>query len=310
MFSVIISTYNRAHLLRPALESVLKQDFDRQRYEIIVVDNNSTDSTRSVVEELTTAHPHIRMAYLFEKEQGLSPARNAGARAAKGEILAFMDDDSEAAPGWLSALMEVYRMDEAIVSVGGRILPEWIGGKPEWLPPIAETINRLDMGEEPIEFVLPLHPFGGNLSVKRTVMQRLGGFSTALGRKKAGYLSNEEKDFYFRLHKHRLGKVLYAPAAVVMHKAFRSKITRRYLMGRFYWQGISDAICEQEAHSPGRAALLATALRRAGGTIRKGARLIPKMLSGEREAYLNDAIVISHEIGQCRQEIVGALLPR
>jgi len=310
IFSVIISTYNRASLLRSAVSSVLNQDFDRQRYEIIVVDNNSTDATRSVVEELINANPQARITYLFEKEQGLSAARNAGARAAEGEILAFIDDDSEAEPGWLAALQEAYLTDESAASVGGKILPEWIGGKPEWFPQIAETINSLDMGEEPTEFVFPMHPFGGNLSVRKTVMERLGGFSTALGRKKRGYLSNEEKDFYSRLERLGPGKVLYAPEAVVMHKAFRLRLTRRYLLGRFYWQGISEAICEQEANSPRRTALLISGLKRAGEIFRNGIRLIPRVLSGKPETYLNDVVRLSCEIGYCRQEIVGAFFPK
>ncbi|MBI5117418.1 glycosyltransferase [Candidatus Poribacteria bacterium] len=305
--SVIISTYNRAGMLERAMLSVLCQDFDANRFELIVVDNNCTDSTKEVVCRVKDTHKAHVIQYLVEPVQGLSAARNAGVGAATGELVAFMDDDSEAEPGWLSELWRVYHAFPDAASVGGRILPEWVGGRPDWLPPVAETLSRLDLGEEIKEIPFPSHPFGGNLSVRKDAFERVGGFSIALGRKKKGYLSNEEKDFYHRLAEAGCGRVFYAPKAIVFHKVFRDKITPRYLLSRFYWQGVSDAICEYQMNRPGRSRLFGNALTRIGKILKVTYQLVRRDILGERGETLTTVIVLAYELGQLRQEICAVI---
>ena len=98
--SLVIATYNRAEQLMTTLESVVGQSFDSQRWECVVVDNNSSDSTRERIEAFVRDHATQNFRYVFEPEQGLSAARNAGIRASRGEIIAFIDDDERIVEGF------------------------------------------------------------------------------------------------------------------------------------------------------------------------------------------------------------------
>ena len=122
--SVIVPTLNRSASLHQTLVSVLTQAFPASDFEVIVVDNGSKDSTRAAVETLQTDHPNLRLRYIYEPEPGLLSGRHRGALEASGEILAFTDDDIEAAPGWLAAIASSFD-DPLVHLVGGRNLPKY-----------------------------------------------------------------------------------------------------------------------------------------------------------------------------------------
>src|SRR5688500_20402988 len=130
-FSVIIATYNRADELVKTRES-FKGLESTGPWQVIIVDNNSTDNTRDVVTERIASFP-VPLHYLMEKEQGRSAALNAGIRAAQGEILAITDDDVRVDPHWLSNSERALR-ELNCHYVGGKALPIWSGKRPEWLP--------------------------------------------------------------------------------------------------------------------------------------------------------------------------------
>src|SRR5436305_8400951 len=132
--SVIISTYNRCEMLPAALESILAQETAGTRYELIVVDNNSTDKTREVVESFI-ARGHANLRYVFEGKQGLSHARNAGIAAARAPIIAFTDDDVRAASDWVASIKRVFDEHPEVDFVGGKVLPRWEAEPPSWLTP-------------------------------------------------------------------------------------------------------------------------------------------------------------------------------
>ncbi|RJP20549.1 MAG: glycosyltransferase family 2 protein [Candidatus Abyssobacteria bacterium SURF_5] len=305
--SVIISTFNRADLLRDAGRSVLEQEFDPQEYELVIVDNNCVDSTPEVVRQLIDQYNRHSIVYIQEREQGLSAARNAGARAACGEIVAFMDDDSEADSQWLHELWSVYRAFPQAASVGGKILPVWIGAKPEWFNGIAENINRLDRGDQIKEFVFPEHPFGGNLSARRDVLLSLGGFSQMLGRKKQGLLSNEEKEFYYRLSRLTGFRTLYAPAAVVYHKSYGEKMTRSYVLKRFYWQGVSESLFEQLTGAKTRRQLLGLGVTRAWRIVLLAWKLLKDRTLVRKRSRLDGVLILCQEIGKCKMELAAGM---
>ena len=129
--SVLISTYNRAPRLRTALAALLGQTGD-VRYEVIVIDNNSSDDTAGVVAEMAAASPD-RIRYVFEGRQGKSHALNTGLTLARGEILAFTDDDVRVAPDWLLQFRRGFTAHPAVDYIGGRVLPEWLAPAPRWL---------------------------------------------------------------------------------------------------------------------------------------------------------------------------------
>src|ERR1044072_5063366 len=152
-FSVIIATYNRAEELGKTLES-LKGLESSGPWEVIIVDNNSSDNTREVVLERVESYP-VPLRYIMEKEQGRSAALNAGIRVAQGELLAVADDDVRVEPHWLKTVeRELTTLD--CNYVGGKALPIWSGKLPNWLPNRGGkhwgVIALLDYGPEPIEF--------------------------------------------------------------------------------------------------------------------------------------------------------------
>ena len=148
--SVNICTYNRCRMLREALESVLSQRVhDGGRYEVIVVDNNSTDETRQVVESFI-ARGHANLRYVFEGRQGLSYARNAAVSAARSPILAFTDDDVRVKPDWVATIKRTLDDHPEVDCVGGKVLPRWTFAPPSWLTrehwaPLA----LVDYGDQP-----------------------------------------------------------------------------------------------------------------------------------------------------------------
>lgn len=175
--SVVICTYNRAELLRQALESIGRQSHPRHGYEVIVVDNNSTDHTRSVAESFAREQPNLR--YLLEREQGLSRARNLGWQQARGEYVAYMDDDSRAPPDWLDRARDV--IDRHAPSVfGGNVFPWFDSEKPAWYRNGYDThVQQEHAG--PLDPAPSKHLPGMNIVFKRSLLQEVGGFSANLG---------------------------------------------------------------------------------------------------------------------------------
>ncbi|MFA5367030.1 MAG: glycosyltransferase [Dehalococcoidia bacterium] len=241
--SAVICTYRHPDMLRAAVKSLLNQTLPAEEYEIIVVDNNSQDETANVVNELaeTVSHP---VRYIFEGQQGLSYARNAGIEAARGDIIAFLDDDAEADPGWLAALLDVYDSVPEAWAVGGKVLPKLEVELPRWLEDkdaMFASLSILELGEE----IRPLKQneiiLGANCSFRKNVFIETGLFSSALGRKGTLLLGFEEIEI--QQHIHDYGKlVFYTPQAVVYHYIPQERLTKRYLYSRHYGSGISEPL--------------------------------------------------------------------
>lgn len=227
--SVILSTYNRGELLDDALESILDQtDPGTPPFELIVVDNNSTDGTRQAVERLAARDGRVR--YLFEPQQGLSYARNAGLRQARAPLIAFTDDDVRAQPDWVAAIVRAFAEHPEADVVGGRVLPRWPEPPPAWLTrdhwsPLA----LVDFGAAPVD-VTPDNPIclvGANLAVRREVFDAVGDFATDLQRVRDGIGSLEDHEFQLRLL--RIGrKGVYDPRIVVSAEIQPNRLERAY----------------------------------------------------------------------------------
>ena len=130
--TVIIATYNRAAMLPEALESVLTQEADGVRYEVIIVDNNSPDQTRAVVESYI-ARGHTNLRYLFEGQQGVAHARNTALAHARAPIVAFTDDDVRVAPGWVASIKRSLDEHPEVGLCGRKVLPRWSQEPPAWM---------------------------------------------------------------------------------------------------------------------------------------------------------------------------------
>lgn len=242
MISAIICTHNRADYLGAAIDSLLGQTYGA--YEIIVVDNASTDATQRVVE---ARQPHPKLTYVYESTLGLSAARNRGAAVAQGEILAYLDDDAEASPQWLAALAEVFVAHPQAAIAGGYVSLLWPPGKtaPRWLSPaLAEYLGAYDLSATVQPITQPSHtPRGLNYAVRKDFLQGVGGFDPQLGRVGKNLLSNEE----LHLTQQALQggyEVLYVPNAKAAHNVSPERLHRRWFLRRSWWQGISECYRE------------------------------------------------------------------
>lgn len=238
--TVLICTYNRCKTLGRAIQSVATQTLPQSvNWDILVVDNNSSDETRQVVEGFQRRYPE-RIRYFFEPQQGVSFARNAGIREGWGEILAFIDDDETAATGWLQNLTANLHSGEW-VGVGGRVLPPPSFLLPGWLStkspfasgPLAAFDRGLEAGQ------LNEAPFGANMAFRREVFERYGGFRTDLGRAGKSLISNEDTELGRRLIAAGL-KLRYEPSALTYHPVEGNRLRQEYFLTWWFNKGRSD----------------------------------------------------------------------
>lgn len=245
-YSIVMATYKRAGDLRETLRSLagLKPDGP---WEVIVVDNNSPDDTRGVVEQAARAFP-VELRYLFERQQGRSPALNAGIRAARGSIVATTDDDVRVPADWLNRAAEgLERL--GCDYVGGRVLPIWGGPKPAWIPDrggrMWAVIALLDYGPRPIEFGSRV-PLGVNMAFRREAFDRAGLFDANTGRKAGTLLGQEVREWCIRARKAGV-RGFYVPDLVLEHIIPADRLTKSYFRRWFYWRGISRAMLYEKA---------------------------------------------------------------
>jgi len=226
--SIIICTYNRADSLQITLEGISRMIVPRNiDLEVLVVDNNSTDRTKEVIEKFNK-DGFGYIGYIFERNQGLSFARNAGLDRAKGEIIIFTDDDVIVEPDWLIETVRTFYEYDADC-VGGKILPVWPGEKPTWLSETIENILALlDYGDTVRELKAEDPPlFGANVAFTRQMLRKTGYFNTTLGRKGDKLYCSEDTDMYERLIKLN-GKIIYQPKSVVHHVISINRLKKRY----------------------------------------------------------------------------------
>lgn len=248
--SAIICTHNRDNYLGAAIDSLLAQEF-AAGFEVVVVDNNSSDRTREVVEQRLS---DPRLKYVFEPVLGLSVARNTGAKESRGEILAYLDDDAVASSRWLQILYSAYENNSKIAIAGGKVTLLWPQGiqQPRWLSPgLASNLGAYDLGDSIVYIEQPgLTPRGLNYSIRRSFLNEIGGFDPHLGRVGKNLLSNEELQMT-ELALQQSWQVAYLPDALVAHNVAPERLNRSWFLNRGWWQGISECYREQLAGKAG-----------------------------------------------------------
>jgi glycosyltransferase involved in cell wall biosynthesis len=246
MFSVVIATYNRAADLRATLDSLATLR-PRAPWEVIVVDNNSTDGTRLVVETAARSFP-APLRYVFECEQGRSPALNAGIRLATGDLIVTTDDDVRVEIDWLDRAADALER-LACDYAGGRVLPIWGATPPPWLANRGgrhwAVIALLDYGTEPIEFGARV-PLGVNMAFRRTAFERAGLFDPGTGRKAGTLLGQEVREWCIRARAAGL-RGFYVPELAIRHIVPASRLNKAYFRRWFYWRGVSRAMLYEKA---------------------------------------------------------------
>lgn len=234
-YSIIICTYNRVSYLKETIESILSHFADKTNYELLIIDNNSTDNTAQVVKEFL----HIPLVrYVLETNQGLSHARNRGIKEASNEILVFLDDDIDIEPNYLDVCDKVYN-DPNVHIVGGKVLP-YNTNVPEWLPNQYYYIVSIFNPSDSPFYTDKL--MGANYSMRREAALKIGWYNIELGRKGANLMGGEEVDYLDRAR--RLDyTILYEPKLVVYHK-IENKLTKKYVYDYSFNLGKSERIMD------------------------------------------------------------------
>jgi glycosyltransferase involved in cell wall biosynthesis len=245
--SVVIATRNRARLLTETLQSVMAQEWPRERFEIIVADNGSTDGTRAAVES-ASASPHApAIRYLYVAQPGKSFAVNAAFAACsphprcpdQGHVFALTDDDVRPEPRWLVHLCAALGETGADF-VAGRIFPIWEVEPPAWMSPALYGVLAVpDGGDTRLDITADQHrvvPIGANMAVRADVVTAIGGLRTDLGKLEGTLRTGEDHEFFLRMLAHGCRGV-YEPRAVVRHWVPRERLERAYCRRWLYQNG-------------------------------------------------------------------------
>ena len=237
--SVILCTYNRSRSLEKALDSVAMSTLpESTEWEVLVVDNNSCDQTRAVVEDFCHRYPS-RFRYLFEPRPGKSNALNTGIREARGDVLVFTDDDVTVELTWLQNLTANLHNREW-AGTGGRTLPEMGFLPPRWLSLekwALATLGCFDRGLDLFELTEP--PCGNNVAFQKEMFQKHGGFRTDLGPRPGNLIRSEDTEFGLRLL--AAGERLkYEPSAVVHHSVPENRIRKDYFLSWWFDKARAD----------------------------------------------------------------------
>ncbi|NMF87367.1 glycosyltransferase [Aromatoleum petrolei] len=291
--SVIVCTFNRAASLHDTLQALhgLRVSQSRQ-WEVVVVDNNSNDDTRRVVETMQRDWPLLR--YEFEPLQGLSHARNRGIASARGDVLLFTDDDVLPEPDWLEATLdglERHRVD----ACGGYVAPIWGAPPPPWLTErfhgfLAIRAERSD--EYPITRAADA-PFGANMAVRRSVFERVGGFDTGRGRKGAVLAAGEDGELFARILEAGF-KVVFLGQSRVHHKVEAFRLTKRYFRR---WRLHNSRNQALHLGMPGNRRLFNIPLYLFPQFLRALGRAVAGRFTAKSDEAFNREIVVCHFLG-------------
>jgi GT2 family glycosyltransferase len=193
----------------------------------------------------TRVPPHVKI--VVSDGIGLSYARNAGVKAATGDVVAFIDDDAEADEKWLEKSVENYQ-DEQVIGVGGFIKAKWTSVRPMWFPEELDWIVGCSYKGMPLRRTTIRNPIGCNMSFRRMVFEKVGYFRTDIGRLGSMLLANEETEFAIRALKQNVGsKIIFEPSALVHHKVSKNRESLKYVWTRSFYEGVSKAIISFES---------------------------------------------------------------
>ena len=242
--SVIIPTFNRSAMLRATVDQLLAQSYPEDRFEIIIVDNGSTDDTPRVIEAIAAFAPNVRA--MTQWRRGAHFARNSGAMAARGEILYFTDDDMLADPALLETIVTAFAPGSNVGSATGRILPRWETEPPRWV--LEHCRNALlslnDRGEVTIFSDNDPGVFSCHQAILRKAFMEAGGFNPDTN---AEYFTGDNETG-LNIKVRKLGyRFAYVGASVTHHMIPAGRMTQRYLNSRFADQGFCDSYTAYQA---------------------------------------------------------------
>ncbi len=246
--SVIVPTHNRVEYLCHVLNSLIAQTLSKSDYEIIVVDNCSSDSTRQVIKSDFGRVSNLQ--YYVELQLGLNYARNFGWQNANSHYVAYIDDDAIAEADWLEKIVRVFEKTVPQPDcVGGVVMPIWETSCPSWFP--NELLSLLTIVDWKTPKYLGPHErlVGANFAFKRTIIESVGGFHPRLDRRGSSLISGGDSFIQTLMDDNGYSRY-FDPNIVVHHHVPATRLTRQWLLRRGYWQGVSEIMMELYSNDP------------------------------------------------------------
>lgn len=230
--SVIVCTYNRSEFLPGCLQSLVEQALESDFFEVIIVNNNSTDNTIEIASHFTSKYNNIRM--IEELNQGLSHARNRGWQEAKGEYVAYIDDDALASSDWLYHIKSFIDRQPTVLAFGGPYTSYSLVSAPDWFP---ADYGSHSLGEEERPIVVGSEWISGtNMIFKKKLFYDIGGFNENLGMTGSNISYGEEINFFIKLNNRKI-IIYYVPTIVVKHLIAEYKMKLSWLLLSAYKVG-------------------------------------------------------------------------
>ena len=228
--SIIICSYNRASYISDALTSLYNQSSGLDNFEVIIVDNNSTDNTKEVYAIWRQTNTNGQFTFISETKQGASFARNTGATIAKGEWVCFMDDDAVATTNYVENILKHIQNKPDAVGFGGRIIPKYIPSEPKWMSYyVSSLVGNFDYAPIACAFENGKYPLESNMIVKKSVYDQIGGFNVNLpGVVGTLRIGGEGKELFYKIL--ALGHIIYYDPAICVHHVVEvKKLTSEYM---------------------------------------------------------------------------------
>lgn len=211
--SLVICTYNRERYLPGSLNSLKPQTFDRSKFQVIIVDNASTDNTASIVQQFIKNNPGINVKYCFEENKGLSFARNRGIKESASSIISYVDDDVILSPVFVEKLVDFFAENPDAIGAGGRVIPKYEDDKePKWMSKyLLGFVGKVDYGNTVLQFNKTMkYPAGCNMIYKKDILEKAGGFNNELK------FRSDDKYIFYKV-KSISDKIYYLPDAWLYH---------------------------------------------------------------------------------------------
>ncbi|MDN5199973.1 glycosyltransferase [Fulvivirgaceae bacterium BMA10] len=229
--SIIVCTYNREKYLPKALEHLKMQTAQSNVYEIVIVNNKSTDNTDSICRDFISKNTDLNIVYCIENNQGHTYSRNRGIEESNGQYLAFIDDDAFVCNDYVKSIINFFETHTEVSAIGGKIIPVYEGKAPNWMTKyLLPLVSALDMGDKIKKFKGAKFPIGANMAYRREVFKKYGQFDVRLGRRGSGLEGGDEKELIIRLKKNEEA-VFYVPEMLVDHIIPDRRLQMEYIKG-------------------------------------------------------------------------------
>lgn len=248
-YSVIVPTRNRAFQLRCCLSHLSELCFEKDSFEVLIIDNGSTDDTKETTSAFRAGIKNLR--YIYCEYPGLVAARHKGFDEASGEILCYIDDDSFVSKNWLRGIDSAFS-HRKVALVGGPCLPKYEVEPPSWLKELwneisggrcLASLSLLDFGKE-VKSISPYYIYGCNFSIRKAMLAKIGGFHPDAFPKELINFRGDGETFVSRKLIELGCEAWYSPLAKIHHWVPKQKMTTDYFYNRAYIQGISDSFTQ------------------------------------------------------------------